>query len=525
MTVSVSRVQYIWSPILGWALLTCSASMAVAQIGVAVPGVSDTPITSSDQTTNSPGDQTGGASSPGTTGGLSPTVTPAPVARPNIVSDIALPPGTTVANPSTQLIPGLSDTFGGGAGGGANGISLAGFSGGGAPGGDELGITMGSFRLYPAIDITTGIDNNVFATNNVTTATTTPTLSLSTVVAPGLALRSDWLNHSMNFLLGGGFGFYASAPTQNYQNYFLIVDGRIDVREDMALIYSFGYRRATEALGTANVAFAQAPTVAESIPVTLSLTKKFNRVSLDVGGSVTRSWFTDNSTISTSGLNAQSRNRKGYEEHVQIGYDLTEDVTIYVSPGITQTRYDLNPDTLGQTRDSNTAALRFGGSWIINPTSTLSGNVGYAISSGALGSTSATTFGLAGSWNGYPPLSLRPSLSRGITETALSAYRNTVTTTLGIEYAYQVFDEFALVGGFSYTLADYQPVDQAALGLATPAAARQDAFARGSIGFLWQPRPQFSIGPIFEYTQGSSSDSTGPAYTRQLLSIRLSARR
>src|SRR5476651_1618024 len=415
MTVSASRVQYIWSPILGWALLTCSASMALAQIGVAVPGVSDTPITSSDQTTNSPGDQTGGTSSPGTTGGLSPTVTPPPVARPNTIGDIALPPGTTVANPSTQLIPGLSDTFGGGTGG-ANGISLAGFSGGGAPGGDELGISVGSYRLYPAIDITTGIDNNVFASNS---ATTTPSLSLSTVVAPSLALRSDWLNHSMSFLLGGGFGFYASAPTQNYQNYFLIVDGKIDVRDDLTVLYSFGYRRATEALGTANVAFAQAPTVAESIPVTLAVNKRFNLVTVEAGVSVTRSWFTDNSVITSSGLDAQSRNRNAYEQHLRFGYDLSEDVTVYLAPTIGQVRYDLNPDTLGQSRNSDQVGLSFGTSWVINPTSTISGNVGYAITNGALGSTSAYTFSLSGGWNGYAPLKLSPNLSRGITETAL----------------------------------------------------------------------------------------------------------
>src|SRR5476651_1865815 len=419
MTVSVSRVQYIWSPILGWALLTCSASMALAQIGVAVPGVSDTPLTSSDQTTNSPGDQTGGTSSPGTAGRLSPTVTPPPVARPDTVVDIPLPSGTTVANPSTQLIPGLSDTFGGG----ANAISLAGFSGGGAPGGDELGITVGSFRLFPAIDITTGVDNNVFATNNVSTATTTPTtpstLSLSTVVAPSLALRSEWLNHSINFLLGGGFGFYASAPTQNYQNYFLIVDGRVDIREDLALAYSFGYRRATEALGTANVAFAQAPTVAESIPVSLAVNKRFNLVTVEAGVSVIRSWFTDKSTITSSGLDAQSRNRNSYEEHLRFGYDLAEDVTVYLAPTIGQVRYDLNPDTLGQSRDSDQVGLSFGTSWVINPTSTISGNVGYAITNGALGSTSAYTFSLSGGWNGYAPLKLSPNLSRGITETAL----------------------------------------------------------------------------------------------------------
>lgn len=519
MTVSASRVQYIWSPILGWALLTCSASMALAQIGVAVPGVSDTPVTTTDQTTNTPADQNStGANGPPATSGQPPATTVAPTASPAALRDIPLPPGTTAENPSTQLIPGASDVFAGAPSGSPARV----YSAGGAPSGDELGITMGSFRLYPAIDITTGFDNNVFTSN---TQTTQPSGSLSTVVAPSLALRSEWLNHSMNFLLGGGFGFYPAAPTQNYQNYFLIVDGRVDIREDLGLIYSFGYRRATEALGTANVTFAQAPTVAESIPVSLALAKRFNRFSVEVGGSATRSWFTDFSQITSSGLSAQSRNRNGYEEHVRFAYELTDDVSISMSPTFTQTRYDLNPDTLGQDRNSDQTGINFGASWQINPTSSLSGNVGYATTSGGLGSTSAYTFSVSGSWNGYQPLTLRPNLTRGISETALSAYRNTITTTLGIDYSYQLWEEFVLVGGFSYSLSDYQPADASALGTATPAAARQDAFARASIGFMWAPRPQFSIGPSFEYTQGSSSDSTGPAYTRQLISLRLSARR
>lgn len=520
MTVSASRVQYIWSPLLGWALLTCSASMAFGQIGVAVPGVSDTPITSSDQTTNTPADQNStGANTPPSTSGQSPDTTAAPVARPSLIKDIPLPPGTTAQDPSTQLIPGASDVF---AGATTSGPPGGVYSYGGAPSGDELGISVGSFKLYPAIDITTGLDNNVFTSN---TQTTTPSTSLSTVISPSLALRSDWLNHSINFLLGGGFGFYASAPTQNYQNYFLIVDGRVDVREDLALVYSFGYRRATEALGTANVTFAQAPTVAESIPVSLSLTKRFNRLTVEAGGGVTRSWFTDFSTITTGSLSAQSRNRSSYEEHLRFGYDLSDDVTLFVSPTFTQTRYDQNPDSLGQDRNSYQSGLNFGASWQINPTSSVSGNVGYATNTGGLGTTSAYTFALSGTWNGYLPLTIRPNLSRGISETALSAYRNTITTTLGVDYNYQIFDEFVLTGGFSYSISDYQPADAGTLGIASPAAARQDAFARASIGFLWAPRPQFSIGPSFEYTQGSSSDSTGPAYTRQLISIRLSARR
>jgi hypothetical protein len=490
----------------------------LAQVGVPVPGVTIGTISPNDPTLSAPNDQapqtttpagtpaSGGVSGPaGTTFGVAPATTAAPPA-------IALPPGTTVQNPSTQIIPGASDVFAGATGG------VTGLGGGGAPSGDELGISVGSFRLYPQIDVTTGYDNNVFAQGG----TNTPTGSLSTIIAPSLALRSEWLNHSINFLMGGGFGYYQSAPTQNYQNYFFIADGRIDIRSDWSATWSLGYRRATEALGTPNVAFAQAPTVVESIPLILSLTKTFNRVSVEVGGSATKSWYTDYSTITSAGLDGASRNRTDYEQHLRFGYDLSDDITLFVTPSITQVRYDQTVDSLGQNRNSSGASLGFGASWKINPTSTISGNIGYAVtnSAGGLGTTSAYVFALAGTWNGYQPLTIRPNLSRSISETALSAYRNTVTTVLGVDYSYQVFDEWVVAGGTSYSLSDYQPID----GLG--ASPREDTFFRSSIGLLWQPRPQLSIGPIFEYTQGGSSDSTnGPSYNRQILSIRLTARR
>lgn len=521
MTVSASRVQFIWSPLLGWALLTCVAPAAWAQVGVPVPGVTIGTISPNDPTLSAPNDQapqttspTGTTTSGGTSSPIGTTLDVTPAATTTAPPAIALPPGTTVQNPSTQIIPGASDVFAGA----TSGVTGLGSGGGGGPGGEELGISLGSFRLYPSIDITTGYDNNVFAQGG----TNTPTGSLSTIIAPSLALRSDWLNHSINVLMGGGFGYYQAAPTQNYQNYFFIADGRIDIRSDWVATWSLGYRRATEALGTPNVAFAQAPTVAESIPLLLSMTKTFNRVSIEVGGSATKSWYTDHSTITSAGLDGASRNRTDYEQHIRFGYDISDDLTLYLTPSITQVRYDQTVDSVGQNRNSSGASLGVGASWKINPTSTITGTVGYSVtnSAGGLGSTSAYTFALSGTWNGYEPLFIRPNLSRSINETALSAYRNTILTVLGVDYSYQLFDEWSIAGGTSYSLSDYQPID----GLG--ASPREDSFFRTSIGLLWQPRPQLSIGPIFEYTQGGSTDPTnGPSYNRQILSIRLTARR
>lgn len=513
MTISVSRVQFIWSPVLGWALLTCSASLALAQIGATVPGVTVGLPSSPDTTSDSSRSGGGTPTNPNdaTPGGTPDAVTPVPTVT--APPAIPLPPGTTVQNPSTQLIPGLSDTF---AISGGAGRSVGG--GGGPPAGDELGITFGAFRLYPGIDITAGYDSNVFAQSQ----STGTVASLSTVISPTLALRSEWLNHSINFLMGGGFGFYQSAPTQNYQNYYMIVDGRIDIRADWTLTYSAGYRRATEALGTPNVAFAQAPTVDESIPVSLSMNKKFNRGSIEAGVSATRSWFTDNSTITSQGLDAQSRNRTTYEEHFNVRYELSDDVSVFAGPSISQQRYEQAVDSVGQNRNSTSLGVSVGGAWNFNATSALQGSIGYTTNSsdGGLGTTSAYVFSLGGSWDGIPFLVLRPSLSRSIQETALSAYRNTTSTTVGFDFSYELEPEWSMVGGVSYSMADYNPID----GLG--ASPRTDSFTRGSLGLLYSLRPQLSIGPVVEFMQGSSTDpSNGPSYNRQIFSIRLSAKR
>jgi hypothetical protein len=54
---------------------------------------------------------------------------------------------------------------------------------------------------------------------------------------------------------------------------------------------------------------------------------------------------------------------------------------------------------------------------------------------------------------------------------------------------------------------------------------RTDTFMRGQIGLLYSIKPEIQIGPFIEYSKGSSTDSSGPSYDRQIYSIRLIAKR
>jgi hypothetical protein len=512
MTIQTRRTWLRWSPLVGWALLSCSASVVHAQSptqsdvdpGSVLPsvppgGAADPIITpiSPDDSFKRDADRRAGR------GSLK--MPEATLTAPDVPSA-----GFSIVNaPFGSSIPYY---------GGNIFVSgdLAGGSGGPGPL-DQSGIGLGSFILVPQLELNIGVDSNVFAQP----ASGPPVSSMYATVTPSFDLRSDWLNHSLHVLASGTLGWYGNAPTQNYQNYGIIVDGRVDIYTDVYATWLTGFRRSTEALGTPNVSFAQAPTVVDTLPIEFGLYQQFNRVFYQLGVRATRYWYYDYSTISGFGLPGSSRERWEYSESLKIGYQLFEDLDVFVAPSIGQIRYIERINSAGQSRDSDSMNVSVGSTWRINPISVLEGSIGYQSSNyeSGLGNTSAWAFGLAGTWTGYAPLTLRPYISRSIAETSLSQYKNYVATTFAVDYNYLIHDAWTLAGGFLFTMADYSPIE------GTGATPRTDYFMRAQIGLLYSIRPEVQIGPFFEYSRGSSTDSTGPSYDRQIYSIRLIAKR
>ncbi|CAN5828928.1 hypothetical protein BH11PSE3_BH11PSE3_18490 [soil metagenome] len=384
--------------------------------------------------------------------------------------------------------------------------------------GDELGISVGAFTLFPSMELDAGYDTNVFAQATSTVA------SPFALARPSLELRSEWLNHSLRLVASGAWGFYSAAPTQNFENYLVQADGRLDIRTDMYLTGMVAIRRSTEALGTPNVAFAQAPTVVDSVPVQVAFYQKFNRLYYQLSASATRFWYHDFSTITSLGLPATSRDRTDYEESLRIGYEILDGVSVWVSPSLNQSNYVDTINAAGQQRDSRGFGAVVGGTLSLGPKSNLDGFIGLTSLTYLVGgaTTSAMTFGLTGTWNPYEPLVLRPAISRTINASALSNYANYVSTVIGIDFSYDIHGPWKAVGGIGYNIADFTP----AAGVPN-VPPRTDTFVKASIGLLYQLRPQFSIGPLYEYSQGVSTDTTGggPEYSRSMFSIRLVAKR
>ncbi|MCW5733936.1 MAG: outer membrane beta-barrel protein [Enhydrobacter sp.] len=517
MTIRAHRSRLIWSPLVGWALLSCGMSAVHAQSPTQT-GDDPAAVAPIDPSSVTPALPPGGAV-PGvfTQTGVDDTLRREAARRAGttlpdstLVAPTVPSAGTTIVNsPFGTSIPYYGGIVGGG-------LGLVGSSGGGLVS-DGGGIAVGAFILVPQIEINVGFDSNVYAQS----ASLGTTGSLYTSVTPTLDLRSDWLNHSLHVLASGTIGWYGVAPTQNYQNYGILVDGKIDIHSDFHATYAVGFRRATQPLGTPNAAIAQSPTVIDTLPIEIGLYQKFDRVFYQITAMAARYWYQNYSLISSEDLPAASLDRFEFGQSFKLGYQLFEDLSVFVAPTFNQIRYIDTINAAGQARSSNGMNISFGATWQVNAISLLEGTIGYQNTGFeyGLGNTGALSFGLIGTFTGYAPLTLRPYILRSINQSILSQYSDYVSTTIAVDYTYLIHDAWTLAGGLLFQSADYTPI------AGTGAGPRTDYYFRGQIGLLYSIRPDIQIGPFFEYAHASSTNVLGPSYDRQIYSIRLLAKR
>lgn len=383
---------------------------------------------------------------------------------------------------------------------------------------EELGVTVGSFRLYPTLDLRAGYDTNVFAR-----PAGQQTASPYEAVRPSLDLRSDWSNHMLNVGAYGVLGFYNNATNQNYQNFGFTTDGRLDIQTDWYVNGSAAFTRTTEAAGTPDAAVAPSPTVVWSVPLAISMYQRFNRLFYQVGAAATGFRYQDFSQLNSSILPGSNRDRTEYGETLRGGYEVFDGFDVWVQGGLSQRRYVQPSNLANQQRDSNGWSVTTGATVDLGGISKLEGFVGYgqqAYYNPSL-TTPALVFGLGGTWNGYSPLVLRPFVVRSINETAFTNYQNYVSTTIGAEAAYTIQEGWVLNGGASFSLLDYSPIPGVA-----GAFQHTDNFYRASLGLQYSIRPQLSIGPLYEFAAGYGPDpSTSPNYTRHIIMLRVVAKR
>lgn len=182
-----------------------------------------------------------------------------------------------------------------------------------------LGIHAGGFTVFPKMGINNEYDSNIFRRDSRLGTTDSYVAHFN----PGVAIKSDWSRHALNFAFDSDLAEYASSPDQaNYQDIFTNVGGRLDVLRDSYMDAAFAYNSVHEDRGSPDQIFGKGPTFYDTKDMQWFYTHRFNRASLTGGVDAIRFDYENLLTSTNNLLLMNTRNHWEYMPSIRLGYEI-----------------------------------------------------------------------------------------------------------------------------------------------------------------------------------------------------------
>ena len=233
-----------------------------------------------------------------------------------------------------------------------------------------LGVHVGAFTLFPAIEFIGGYDTNPARTAGGTGA------SLYSI-APELLVQSNWSRHELKAELRGSYTGYSpdETPTLSRPNFNGKIDGRIDVTRDTRVNLETRLLVSTDNPGSPNIqaGLAKLP-IFTTIGASAGLGQTFNRFDLAAKADFDRTIY-QNSTLTDGSIESNDdRNYNRYGGTLRGSYELSPGVKPYVEVGADTRVHDLNADFFDYQRDSKGLTGLAGSTFRL--TNVLTGDIG-----------------------------------------------------------------------------------------------------------------------------------------------------
>jgi hypothetical protein len=381
---------------------------------------------------------------------------------------------------------------------------------------DPLGVRVGSFKLFPELELDETYNDNIYAA----TAAQGKVGSFVQIVKPSLDLRSDWNNHMLNLFAKGALGFFSvDSQPNNYQDASVGFDGRVDIQRNWNVYGGSSWNRRHEDRGTPN-------TVTTTFPVTV-----YNQLTANVGYYQKPNWLSvrldgrlDNYTYFDNGLGVaqgvipnSSRNRTELREAARLGYEFLPGYEVWVRGSLNQRTYLNGTDLTGNNRSSYGWDLVGGVLVDLGGITSIEAFAGYVQQNyyqATFQPVTAPMFGLAAYWNPIRPLWIKPFLRRTVEDSALTTAQSYINTVGGLDVTYNVLPNVRLEGHGDYSVANFQPIGNS--------LQQYDQYWTFRVQALYLPTRNFFVGPMYQYTNRNSN--INGIYDQNIVMLKLGAR-
>lgn len=218
---------------------------------------------------------------------------------------------------------------------------------------DAPGLRTGAFLLYPSLDVGLAYNDNILAED------ANETDDLIGIFKPRVQLDSDWSRHALQLSAEGRIGRYDDNDSEDYEDWLLGVDGRLDVGLSRFNLVA-GYDSLHEERTSPDDRDGAEPTEYTDQNLALSWTMLLNRVL--VRPLLGYRALDYDSTPRASGIpvNNDDRDRDQLRAGLRVGYELSPDYAFFVQGQVDEIDYDLRFDNGGFQRSSDGAEIVFG---------------------------------------------------------------------------------------------------------------------------------------------------------------------
>lgn len=211
-----------------------------------------------------------------------------------------------------------------------------------------LGIRVGAFDLYPAVELIGGYDTNPGQANS-------PKGAALYSVAPELRVQSDWSRHELKADLRGNYTGYSPDQTPSLSRPYFNgkVDGRVDVTRQTRIELEGRGLISTDNPSSPNLqaGLAELPLYA-TFGGTAGIGHRFNRFDLSIKGSAERTVYQESHLTDGSTVSNEDRNYDQYGGTLRGDYEVSLGVTPFVEIGAHTRVHDLETDSSGYQRNS-----------------------------------------------------------------------------------------------------------------------------------------------------------------------------
>lgn len=302
---------------------------------------------------------------------------------------------------------------------------------------EPLGLRGGNFLFLPSLTVRGGY------TDNIDRTAANPEAGSVAVIAPALAVRSDWTRHALNLDLNAQYAVY-DGDFDRPRGYFdALAVARLDIYSASAVTVQAGYGRIDNGGSTDHRASAGA-----------DLTHRFNRLAVTLRGGAERFNFDDSRAGLTSTVDTNVSDYSQYSAGLGASYDLSSLTSVFAEADFNRRDHRRRIDANGFQRGSEGYAAAAGVR--MSNGSKLSGrfSAGYRMQKPddpALARIHGVTVDAGLAWQASPLTRVALEAGTRFGETTLAGSAGYISRSAGFNIEHRFGRKLVLNSGFTYT--------------------------------------------------------------------------